>query len=116
MPKVRRVQILDNLWRDLLYAAEASDHAREQDHYQVGRVLLHARILQRQDFIRGSGQTHRSIAMERAVRIQISERERELDLGLEYAGVPRSRDGLMRAQCAHKRPRESRSTDRCPWR
>ena len=65
------------------------DHPREEDHHQIGRVALHPRVAQRQDLVGGGGPAHGALAVQRAVGIDVAERQGEVDFGLEHSSYGR---------------------------
>ena len=110
--EVGRVHPLHHLGRDLRHRAQSRDHARQQDHREVGLVALNARVLQRQDFVGRGGQAHHAFAVQVAVGIHIAQGQRELVFGLEHHALPR----VTRARRARSSRSSSRARRRCPWR
>src|SRR5206468_6125392 len=63
---------------------EADDHAGEQDHRQVRRVLLYPSVAERLDLVGRRRETHDALAMQRPVVVEEAEGQREFVLGLEH--------------------------------
>src|SRR5262249_16033652 len=76
------------------HGAEPHDDPRHHDDCQVGRVLLHARIAQRKDLIGRRGQAHDALAMQDTMLVEVTFRQRELDLSAERWAAGRHRDFL----------------------
>ena len=68
---------------DRRHLAELHDHPRQDDDGEIGRVLLHARVAQRQDLVGRGGQPHHAVAVQHAGLVEVALGQRELDLGLE---------------------------------
>src|SRR6185436_2930610 len=54
-------------------------------------ILLHARILERQDLVGRGGKAHDAFAVQGAFGVEVAEGQREIVLGLQHASSPQAR-------------------------
>src|SRR6185503_8528801 len=92
--QVRGVQILNYAGVDLRQRAEANDNAYQDNHREIGLVLLHPRIAKRQYLVGCGGQAHDPSPMQRSRLVHVTLGQFEFDLSLK-AGVRSSAHGTL---------------------